>query len=280
VSYHVGVLAALQDYGFKVGSTLILLDGWETRGKSIFNPRGSVNHHTAGAASGVLPSLGVLVNGRTGLPGPLCNCALDRLNRLWLIAAGGANHAGLGGWSGLSGNASVWGLEVEHVGTTAEAVTAEKWDAMHRFHAAVADYSGFSPAQVCQHFEWAPTRKIDFVKSITDPAAFRVSVGRLTPSTGDWFDMATQADLEAVVRRLGPWIGIVTGDPSGAQFIFDGGTRTWVSSEEAVRLQKEVFGNVHTNNGKPFTPSLAEAKGFHLVNRAELEAHLGHPYEF
>jgi len=96
----------------------------------------------------------------------------------------------------------------------------------------------------------------------------------------DWFDMATQADLEAVVRRLGPWIGIVSGDPSGAQFIFDGGTRTWVSSEEAVRLQKEVFGNVHTNNGKPFTPSLAEAKGFHLVNRAELEAHLGHPYEF
>jgi hypothetical protein len=183
VSYHVGVLDALQDYGFKVGSTLILLDGWETRGKAVFNPRGSVNHHTAGAATGVLPSLGVLVNGREGLPGPLCNCALDRLDRLWLIAAGGANHAGLGGWSGLSGNASVWGLEVEHVGTTAEPVGPAKWDAMYRFHAAVAAYSGFSPAQVCQHFEWAPTRKIDFVKAITNGAAFRSSVAAKTPSS-------------------------------------------------------------------------------------------------
>jgi hypothetical protein len=183
VSYHVGVLGALQDYGFHVGSTLILLDGWETRGKAVFNPRGSVNHHTAGAPTGVLPSLGVLVNGRSDVPGPLCNCALDRLDRLWLIAAGGANHAGLGGWSGLSGNASVWGLEVEHVGTTAEPVGPAKWDAMHRFHAAVADYSGFSPVYVCQHFEWAPTRKIDFVKPITNGNDFRRAVGDARPST-------------------------------------------------------------------------------------------------
>lgn len=100
------------------------------------------------------------------------------------------------------------------------------------------------------------------------------------PVPKDWFDMATQADLEDVVRRLGPWLGLVDGDPSGAHFIFHGGTRTWMGSQEAVLVQRDYFRNLHTDGGRPFTPTLLEARGFHLVNRAELEAHLGHPYEF
>lgn len=100
------------------------------------------------------------------------------------------------------------------------------------------------------------------------------------PVPKDWFDMATQADLEDVVRRLGPWLGQVDGDPSGAHFIFHGGTRTWMGSQEAVLVQRDYFRNLHTDGGRPFTPTLLEARGFHLVNRAELEAHLGHPYEF
>ena len=177
-----GVAEALADYGFEPNVDLIFNDGWVTHGSSSFNPRGSVNHHTAGARLGVLPSLEILVNGREGLPGPLCNHALDRLNRVWCIAAGRANHAGSGGWDGLSGNSSVWGLEVEHVGTTAEPVTDEKWDAMYRYHAAVGDFSGFSSGLTCQHFEWAPTRKIDFVKTYTNPVAFRNEVASRLPS--------------------------------------------------------------------------------------------------
>jgi len=253
VTYHVGVLAALQDYGFRVGSTLILLDGWETRGKAIFNPRGSVNHHTAGAATGVLPSLNVLVNGRTGLPGPLCNCALDRLDRLWLIAAGGANHAGLGGWSGLSGNASVWGLEVEHVGTTAEPVGPAKWDAMHRFHAAVADYSGFSPAQVCQHFEWAPTRKVDFVKSITDGAQFRRNVANVSPGGDDDMSAEDVAAITSVIYDKGPYFALWDGHPAVWVVYKQSGTMRWMQNETMLRAAyaDRVFAAGTDANGNP-----------------------------
>jgi len=95
----------------------------------------------------------------------------------------------------------------------------------------------------------------------------------------DWFDMATQADLEAVVRKLGPWLGIVKGDLDRALFVFDGAQRTWIGTEGAVAVM-DFFKNVHTNGGAPWTPEPGEARGFYLVNRGELEAHLGHPYEF
>jgi hypothetical protein len=130
------------------------------------------------------------------------------------------------------------------------------------------------------HAERDPARRTDPGRAFPWDQFLNTFAQLIDSPTKDWFDMATQADLEAVVRRLGPWIGSVSGDPSNAVFVFDGGIRTWVSSEEALRLQKDVFGNVHTNNGKPFTPQPVEAKGFHLVNRAELEAHLGHSYEF
>lgn len=167
-----------------LGRNLIEYTGWRTRGSEIFSPKGSVNHHTAGPRLGVLPSLNTLVYGRSDLPGPLCNAALDRNNnsrspRIHLIAAGKANHAGLGGWKGLSGNSSVWGLEVEHSGTSAEPVTQEQWDMMYRWHAACCDVSGVKADFVCQHFEWAPTRKIDFVKTITNVTTFRGKVATL-----------------------------------------------------------------------------------------------------
>jgi len=95
----------------------------------------------------------------------------------------------------------------------------------------------------------------------------------------DWFDMATQADLEAVVRKLGPWLGIVKGDPSQAQFVFDGAQRTWVGTGGALAVMN-FFGNVYKNGDQPWTPEPDEARGYYLVNRAELEAHIGHPYEF
>src|SRR5687767_85957 len=141
--YRTGILEACQDYGFVLGKDLLPYTGWTTRGSSTFNPQASVNHHTAGPATGVLPSLNVLLFGRPDVPGPLCNAALDRLSRIHLIAAGKANHAGLGSWQGISGNSNCWGLEVEHIGYPSELVTDEQWDAMHRWHAACCDYSNF-----------------------------------------------------------------------------------------------------------------------------------------
>jgi hypothetical protein len=135
------------------------IDGWRTRGSATFNPRGSVDHHTAGAARGNAPSLAICINGRADLPGPLCHVLVARDLTCYLIAAGRANHAGPGGWKGLSGNSSVYGVERENVGTP-----AEPWRAEQTAHAGVvhrALMNGKDAAFVCRHAEWAPNRKVD-----------------------------------------------------------------------------------------------------------------------
>lgn len=168
----------------QVGLRPIEMAGWPTRGDARFNPRGSVNHHTAGPRAGNHPSLKLLTNGvhqanGNFLKGPLSNVSLARNLDVNLIAAGRANHAGAGSWRGLVGNSSVWGLEVEHTGNLAtEGVpSAEKWEVMFRIHAAFALLSGFDASMVCQHFEWAPRRKIDFIGAT--PGQFRDGVQKL-----------------------------------------------------------------------------------------------------
>lgn len=141
------------------------VDGWRGRGSDVFNPRGSVDHHTAGAASGFMPSLRILINGRSDLPGPLCNVgqprAADGDARVHVVASGRANHAGKGGWMGLVGNSSVLGLERENVGTAAEPWTPWRFEVAARVHAAFAKGAGYDPSFVCEHKEWAPGRKPD-----------------------------------------------------------------------------------------------------------------------
>jgi hypothetical protein len=139
--------------------------GWQQRGRTYatFDPYGSVNHHTAGGIGGVAPSLGICINGRSDLPGPLCNVHQQRDRVVNLVAAGVANHAGPGSWRGLSGNQSVFGLEVEHIGSAGEPFSNDRWDISCRIHAAFL--SGLGSPDVgrhCQHFEWSTQGKIDF----------------------------------------------------------------------------------------------------------------------
>jgi peptidoglycan hydrolase-like protein with peptidoglycan-binding domain len=156
MGYQTDLLEALKDWGL----TVVEVNDWRTRGSSSFNPGGSVNHHTAGSRNGVIPSLRLLTEGRSDLPGPLCNVgqsrstdfdASQKYDVVYLIAAGRANHAGRGGWQGLVGNSSVFGLEIEHSGSAAEPFSAE--------------VGGYDIAKVCQHKEWAPGRKIDFINA-------------------------------------------------------------------------------------------------------------------
>lgn len=156
MAFDTGIASRLRGKGL----TVVEVSGWQTRGSSNFSPRGSVDHHTAGGASGNAPSLGICINGRSDLPGPLCNVMVGRDNACYVVAAGRANHAGTGGWHGLSGNSSVYGVERENVGTTAEPWRADQTDAAARCHAALIE--GKADARnVCEHKEWAPTRKAD-----------------------------------------------------------------------------------------------------------------------
>jgi len=83
---------------------------------------------------------------------------LDRNGVAVVVAAGRANHAGSGGYKGLSGNSSVFGIEAECGGD------GDWTDAQRREYpkvvAALLSLTGRSEKYVCGHNEWT-TRKID-----------------------------------------------------------------------------------------------------------------------
>jgi len=153
----------LADVAASTGCVVAEYPDWETRGSFTFSPGGVVWHHTATPASskGDYPTLNLIVNGRSDLPGPLANYGLGRSGTIYVIAAGKANHAGSGGWKGLVGNASVIGIEAEHPGTKGTPWPAEQLDAYRRLTAAICLELGVGADMVCGHKEWAPTRKID-----------------------------------------------------------------------------------------------------------------------
>jgi N-acetylmuramoyl-L-alanine amidase-like protein len=85
---------------------------WRNLGRGDISAiRGVMCHHTAGTLSGNMPSLGIVTNGRENLPGPLAQLCLGRDGTFFVVAAGRANHAGVGNWQGLSsGNSSFIGI--------------------------------------------------------------------------------------------------------------------------------------------------------------------------
>jgi peptidoglycan hydrolase-like protein with peptidoglycan-binding domain len=193
-----------------IGVQVVEIDGWQTRGRTYatFDPYGSVNHHTAGPRTGIAPSLGICINGRAGLPGPLCNVHQQRNDVVNVVAAGVANHAGRGGWQGLSGNQSVFGLEIEHCGYPDEPFDDRRYDIAIRTH--VAFISGLThpdPGKVPQHFEWSTEGKIDFCRQLLrgGPEGFRFHV---TPVLGGSVPAPPPAPTPAPVPPPGngpPW---------------------------------------------------------------------------
>jgi len=85
------VAAILKGKGIKVTE----VQGWTTRGRTIFDPRTVVCHWTAAGQKSITS---MLVHGRGGpkpVPGPLCNFeVLPGNGGVKLVAAGKANHAG------------------------------------------------------------------------------------------------------------------------------------------------------------------------------------------
>lgn len=157
------MLTGLADVIAAAGLTVHTVTGWESRNDGTMDDvRGVLAHHTAGPSTGNAPSLGVCVNGRPGLPGPLSHVLLARDGSVYVIAAGKCNHAGLGSGFGLptnDANPHLIGIEAESDGSGDW--TAEQLDAYPRLCRAFADHYGFPVNMVIGHLEWAPTRKID-----------------------------------------------------------------------------------------------------------------------
>lgn len=189
------------------GLKVVEVDGWRTRGDAYFAPRGSVNHHTAGARTGNAPSLGICINGRADLPGPLCHALLARDATIYLIASGRANHAGSGGWDGLVGNSSVVGLEIENVGTGEEGWTAAVLHAATMFHAVALDTIGAEARKSCQHKEWTP-RKVDawgFSGPRFREEIDRAMKGLVAPPNEEELTMADIEELKRYVDKRTEW---------------------------------------------------------------------------
>lgn len=151
------------------------VEGWKSRGADTLHAKAFVRHHTAGPSQSpgnLTPSLGICVNGRPDLPGPLCNLYLGYDRVVYVVAAGKANHAGTpdgGSWKGCVGNSDAYGLEIEHPGTSQ--LPFDMHDLAAR--ACAATIRGrFGPSMVCDHKEWAPSRKIDLASG-PGPQAFR-----------------------------------------------------------------------------------------------------------
>jgi len=185
VTYALRLPRALERFGLDVE----VVPGWEKRGSASFNPAASVGHHTAGSRSGDRPSLAICTNGRSDLSGPLCNTFTTRPGLAVVVAAGRANHAGLGGFRGLVGNSSVYGHEAEHSGST-----SEPWDPAHlraypRVHAAHLYLAEVGADYYCSHRTWAltspswPGRKTDPV-AIFD-TALRAQIAELLKAGRD-----------------------------------------------------------------------------------------------
>ena len=186
--------------------------GWTGRGSSSFTPGGVVCHWTAGPCNSTgRPSLNVCVNGREGLSGPLANVYFDRAGVAVVIAAGRANHAGDGGWKGLSGNSSVLGIE-------AECCNAGDWTPAQRSNyprlvAALLEGIRRDASWACGHNEWAPSRKVDIhdwpMPTMRDQTA-QLLAGGTAPLPPEEPDM-TPEQTDAAIRAYT--------DPMNAQLV-------------------------------------------------------------
>ena len=114
------LLTDLADACRKSGLPVVEVDGWRTRGHGHFaGLTGIVCHHTAtpATAPGDYPSLRIVRDGRSDLPGPLSQLGLGRDGTVYVIAAGVAWHAGSTFYP-RQDNWHTIGIEAEHDGVS------------------------------------------------------------------------------------------------------------------------------------------------------------------
>lgn len=159
-------LTNLADVLRNAGLDVVETSGWRTRGHGQMTAvRGVLWHHTAtsAAAAGDYPSQRVVTDGRSDLPGPLCNLGLGRSGTWYCVAAGQAWHAGAGSYPGIgtNGNPYLIGIEAEHPGNAGTPWPAAQLDSYRRGTAALLRSYGLGADRCIGHKEWAPRRKPD-----------------------------------------------------------------------------------------------------------------------
>jgi hypothetical protein len=173
------LLTDLADACRKSGLNVVEVDGWRTRGHGQFIGVNSiVCHHTATSlkALGDYPSLRIVRDGRSDLPGPLSQLGLGRNGTVYVIAAGVAWHAGATFFP-RQDNWHAIGIEAEHDGLSPWPIVQRA--AYVRLVAALRDHYGIPLSNIQGHKEVAKPlgRKIDPNFDMTD---FRRRVGNVS----------------------------------------------------------------------------------------------------
>lgn len=153
------------------GLTVVEVDGWEDRGRpGLFAKVGVLNHHTGASARGwshakeLQYARWMFSTGRSDLPAPLCQIALGRSGRVYIGAAGRANHAGKAKASGSvgagDGNSLYIGIEWMLSGT--EVIPAEMRQAGVLLNAVLSEkVTGHSVETISAHYQTSITGKWD-----------------------------------------------------------------------------------------------------------------------
>lgn len=163
----------------KAGLPVIVLPGWAGRDNGYEFPyiRGATIHHTAGSPTSTVDGeLNVLVNGRTGLPGPISQFMVGR-NGVWYCVADGCCNHNKVGWAGPNagfGNRHLIGIECQHSGA-GEVWTPVQYSALVAGTAALSRYYRFPVDLIGGHKEHQPGEKVDPSFSMT---VFRSNVAR------------------------------------------------------------------------------------------------------
>jgi len=155
------------DAAVATGYPVVLVDGYLTRGfETDYDPHVVVTHHTGGPTDGGdMPSLGICVNGRVDLDGPLANYCVGRSGTIYVVATGKANNAGVGHWTvgdkTYDSNYDTVGIEPENNGSQPWPVF--QVDSCQRLEAEILRRLGEPAANLCGHKEWADPdgRKVD-----------------------------------------------------------------------------------------------------------------------
>lgn len=200
----------LADAARLTGYPVSEVSGWKSRGHGgMTSVEGVVCHHTAGPKTGEIPSLAVMRDGRSDLPGPLCNLALGRSGTVYVMAAGLAYHAGVSAWAGFSDlNYRFLGIEAEDDGDGIW--TEQQLDCYPRLVAALCYYMRRDASRVCAHRECAlpAGRKPD--PTGIDMPSFRARVAQLlgdplnripcTSDNGGFLMALSDADQKTVLE--------------------------------------------------------------------------------
>lgn len=199
-------LTDLADVLRKAGLEVVELPGWKTRGRPAssggFDPVGNLWHHTGGASNTRDYAEWMAYTGRSDLPAPLCQVAVDRAGVCYVSAAGRANHAGSAKASGPvpagDGNALYIGWECMNTGS--EGWSSAQYDAMVTAAAATSRHYGWTPAANRAHKETSVTGKWD--PGLLDMDKFRRDIANYE-GQDDMADYAKQLDdIQAEIGKV------------------------------------------------------------------------------